>query len=103
MFRHIFHDWPDKACIDILRKTVPAMDQSRSRILICEQIVHAESPSASSVLYDVDMMTLFGGKERSLSELLDLTTMADERLHVCSINTLANSATTIIELKLKHN
>jgi hypothetical protein len=100
LFRHILHDWPDTACIKILRQIIPAMDAQRSRILICDQIVKDESPSASSVLYDVDMMTLFGGKERSLSEFLDLIKAADQRLYIHGVERSLKSAATMIVVKL---
>jgi hypothetical protein len=34
-FRFIFHDWPDKECIDILRNTIPALKKG-AKILICD-------------------------------------------------------------------
>lgn len=100
LFRHIFHDWPDAACIKILRQTVPAMDPEHSRILICDQIVDDKLPSMSSVLYDVDMMTLFGGKERTLPEFLSLIKQADPKLYIENVKRLEDSGTTMIEVRL---
>ncbi|KAF5844176.1 hypothetical protein GGP41_002272 [Bipolaris sorokiniana] len=99
-FRHIFHDWSDTACLKILRQIIPAMHPQHSRILICDQIVGDKSPSVSSVLYDVDMMTLFGGKERSLLQFLDLIKAADQRFYIDDVKRSAGSATTIIVVKL---
>jgi len=54
----------------------------------------------SSVLYDVDMMTLFGGKERTLPEFLSLIKKADPRLYIKNVKRLEGSGTTIIEIRL---
>ncbi|KAK1948778.1 O-methyltransferase [Colletotrichum sublineola] len=98
--RHILHDWPDDACVEILRQIIPAMDAKRSRILICDQIVEDHSPSLASVLYDVDMMSLFNGKERKLSEFNEIFEKADPRLYVKDIRQSHESATTMIELRI---
>lgn len=98
IFRHIMHDWPDESCIEILRQTISAMDKNRSRILIVDQVMHQPTPALSSVLYDVDMMTLFGGKERTLNEVIDLVNRTDERLRILSIKQSLDSMNTIIEL-----
>jgi hypothetical protein len=76
------------------------MHEQHSRILICDQIVKDESPSVSSILYDVDMMTLFGGKERSLLEFLDLIKAADQRFYIDDVKRSLKSATTMIVVKL---
>ncbi|CAH0045366.1 unnamed protein product [Clonostachys solani] len=98
-FRHIFHDWPDSACREILKQTVLAMD-TQSRILICDQIVDEKSSSVHSMLYDLDMMSLFGGKERRLSEWEALITEADKRLRITDTKKSSNSPTTILEIRL---
>ncbi|GJC80300.1 O-methyltransferase asqN [Colletotrichum liriopes] len=98
--RHILHDWPDDACVEILRQIVPAMDEKRSRILICDQIVQDHSPSLASVLYDVDMMSLFNGKERNLSEFRQIFEKADPRLYIKDVKRSQESATTMIEVRI---
>ena len=80
----------------ILKQTAEAMDANRSRILICDQIVDETSPSVPSMLYDIDMMTLFGGKERTLRQWDALLKAADERLYVSKI--AKKMTTTIIEV-----
>ncbi|KAJ3962196.1 hypothetical protein N0V92_001119 [Colletotrichum tropicale] len=98
--RHILHDWPDDACVEILRQIIPAMDPKRSRILICDQIVQDQSPSLASVLYDVDMMSLFNGKERTLSEFRQIFVKADPRLYIKDVKRSQESATTMIEVRI---
>jgi hypothetical protein len=99
--RHILHDWPDSACIDILRQIIPAMDEEHSRILICDQVMSEESPSIPSILYDIDMMSMFGGKERQLSEWKVLIAEADERLRITHVRKSPTSPTTIMEVRLQ--
>ncbi|KAJ0285229.1 hypothetical protein COL940_003646 [Colletotrichum noveboracense] len=98
--RHILHDWPDDACVEIVRQIVPAMDAKCSRILICDQIVQDHSPSLASVLYDVDMMSLFNGKERTLSEFRQIFVKADPRLYIKDVKRSQESATTMIEVRI---
>jgi hypothetical protein len=99
-FRHIFHDWPDNDCITILQQTASAMDIERSRILICDQLMLDKSPSTPSILYDLDMMALFGGKERNMMEVHTLIKRANKRLYISDIQTSPKSSTTIIEVRL---
>lgn len=100
-FRHIFHDWPDCDCVSILKHTVEAMDSKRSRILICDQVVDETRPSVPSMLYDIDMMTLFGGKERTISQWDALFKTADERLYIQVVARSPNAPTTVIEVRLR--
>jgi len=47
------------------------------------------------------MMTLFGGKERMLSQWNTPLKAADERLYIRNIVTSSNAPTTIIEVRLE--
>lgn len=77
------------------------MDADRSRILICDQIVDEVAPSLPSMLYDIDMMTLFGGKERTLTQWNALLHAADDRLYVQGIYKSPTAATTIIDVRMR--
>lgn len=99
-FRHIMHDWPDDACVIILKQTAQAMDKHRSRILICDQVVAENEPSSTSLLYDIDMMALFGGKERTLKEWKLLLRRADSRLQITDVRKTDAASTTILEIRL---
>ncbi|TLS29903.1 hypothetical protein PpBr36_02209 [Pyricularia pennisetigena] len=96
--RHIFHDWPDRACVKILKQTVEAMGKD-STLLICDQVVDDEA-SPQATLYDIDMWSLFGGKERNRSEWEALFRSADERLYIKKVWTTAEAPTTILEVCL---
>ncbi|EHA55876.1 hypothetical protein MGG_08377 [Pyricularia oryzae 70-15] len=96
--RHIFHDWPDRACVKILKQTVEAMGKD-STLLICDQVVDDEA-SPQATLYDIDMWSLFGGKERNRSEWEALFRSADERLYIKKVWTTAEAPTTMLEVCL---
>ncbi|KAE8378089.1 O-methyltransferase-domain-containing protein [Aspergillus bertholletiae] len=100
LFRHIFHDWPDDACVKILKNTVEAIDPQRSRILICDQIMEERNPSTAAVLYDIDMMSLYGGQERTLSEWEALLKAADQRLQIKNVFRSPNQVSGILEVQL---
>ncbi|KAL2850454.1 O-methyltransferase-domain-containing protein [Aspergillus pseudodeflectus] len=100
LFRHIFHDWPDDACIKILKNTVEALNPHRSRILICDQIMEEKNPSAAAVLYDIDMMCLYGGKERTLSEWEALLKAANPKLQIKNVFRSPNQVSGILDVRL---
>lgn len=79
------------------------MDVEQSRILICDQIMDELNPSVASMLYDIDMMSLFGGKERSLGQWEDLLMQADPRLYIRRVWKNAATLTVIIEVRLKNS
>jgi hypothetical protein len=97
-FRHIFHDWPDLACVKILKQTVGAMGAD-SKLLICDQVVD-DAPSVPAVLYDIDMWSLFGGKERNRAEWEALLRAADDRLRISKVWRTDEAPTTILEVRL---
>ncbi|KAL9032318.1 MAG: hypothetical protein Q9214_008018 [Letrouitia sp. 1 TL-2023] len=59
-FRHIFHDWSDESCCEILRQTIPAMKPKYSRIIIMDAVLPSIGASSFSALLDINMMTLAG-------------------------------------------
>ncbi|TGO53354.1 hypothetical protein BCON_0125g00200 [Botryotinia convoluta] len=58
--RHIFHDWPDNACIKILQQTIPAMKKGYSRILIVDSVLPDMGASVFGSLLDINIMPLSG-------------------------------------------
>jgi hypothetical protein len=62
--RHILHDWSDERCLTILgniRKVIPA----DGRLLVIETVVPAGNEPSASKLFDMVMMALPDGMERS--------------------------------------
>ncbi|KAH8775107.1 O-methyltransferase-domain-containing protein [Hyaloscypha finlandica] len=64
--KSIFHDWPDKACLQILSNLAPAMrGHPHSKLLICELVLPDRYPEPAKVVRDINML-LIGGQERNL-------------------------------------
>lgn len=99
LLRHTLYHWADDSCVEILRQIAPVM-ATHSRILICDQVLQDHSPSLASALYDIDMMTLFNGKARRLSEFRQIFQQADSRFYVHDVKPSQESSTTVIDLRI---
>ncbi|KAI9613116.1 hypothetical protein H4Q26_010394 [Puccinia striiformis f. sp. tritici PST-130] len=96
--RHILHDWPAKACVEILTQLRKAAKPT-SRLLIAETgleppLLDRQSPilanggMATSVSHNLNlsMMTLFNGEERGTQEFTEIFGEAGWKLE--SVSTL---------------
>ncbi len=63
----VIHDWPDKEAIAIL-KTVRHAAPAGATLLLIEAIVPAGPEPDWSKMLDIHMLTLLGGKQRTLQE-----------------------------------
>lgn len=63
----ILHDWDDENCLRILRTIRQAM-RPDSRLLIVEAVLPGDNAMHFGNLYDVAMLILLGGKERTEPE-----------------------------------
>lgn len=71
LLSHVLHDWPDARAARILER-VAAAASSESRVLVIENV---RRPSGSSLLVaylDLQMLTAWEGRERTLDEYRDL-------------------------------
>jgi hypothetical protein len=78
--RHIIHDWYDDDAVRILanvRKVLPAT----GRVLVIEAVVPSSGQPSPAVLFDMIMMMIPGGKERTVDEYAALFTAAGLALH----------------------
>ncbi|KAL2819632.1 S-adenosyl-L-methionine-dependent methyltransferase [Aspergillus cavernicola] len=73
--RHVFHDWPDEQCVEILKQIIPAMEP-HSRILIDEVVIPASGVPWQAAFMDLLMMDTLGGIERTRAEWDDLLEQA---------------------------
>ncbi|TAQ89311.1 hypothetical protein B7494_g2377 [Chlorociboria aeruginascens] len=64
-FRNIFHDWPEKECVSILKNIVAAMTPGYSKVLIFEWILPAKNVPLYPALLDINMMAILNGMERT--------------------------------------
>ncbi|MFM9845418.1 MAG: methyltransferase [Dongiaceae bacterium] len=67
LLKNIIHDWRDAQAMLILRNCRRAM-RPDSRLLLAERIIAAGSGAAEAKLFDISMMVVAGGQERTESE-----------------------------------
>lgn len=63
--RHIYHDWPDHRCVQIMKRIAEAMTRGYSKLLIFEWILPAKGVPLYPALLDINMMALLNGRERT--------------------------------------
>lgn len=88
-FRNIFHNWPDKNCISILRNQIPALRKG-TRLVIDDFTLHeagtlAPMQERKRRWMDINMMIYFGSRERTIGEWEDLLKKADRRFNLLGI------------------
>ena len=67
LLKHILHDWDDESCICILKNCRRGL-RPRGRIAVIELLLGEIGESGIAPLYDVTMMVMSAGRERSLVE-----------------------------------
>jgi ubiquinone/menaquinone biosynthesis C-methylase UbiE len=67
----VLHDWDDRDVVRILENCRRA-SQPGGKLLIVERVLDPVDPSKESILADISMMVINGGRERSLSEFKEL-------------------------------
>jgi O-methyltransferase/methyltransferase family protein len=67
LLKHILHDWDDEACICILKNCRSAL-RPGGRIAVIELLIGEIGEPGIAPLFDVTMMVLASGRERSLVE-----------------------------------
>ncbi|TGO30064.1 hypothetical protein BPAE_0008g00560 [Botrytis paeoniae] len=101
LFRWIFHNWPDKYVVAILRTLVPVM-KTGARVIVNELL---NPPSNSLSLssersirsLDMIMLSMHNSREREAEEWQDLFLEADPRFGVLKIWTPTGASLAIIE------
>lgn len=79
IMRWILHDWNDAACINLLTNCRHAM-LPHSRLLSAELILDTDRNDELTHSYDLQMLLLFGSKERTAEEFRSLYDAAGLRL-----------------------
>jgi len=77
---HIVHDWADDAALKILRNCRRAMPAS-STLLLLESVVPPHGTPSPVALFDVNMLVMLGGKERTEAEFRELLRAAGFNLN----------------------
>ena len=71
ILKHILHDWDDPACIRILKNCRRAL-RPGGRVAVIELFLDDVGERSVAPLYDVTMMVMGSGRERSLAEYRSL-------------------------------
>lgn len=79
LMRHIMHDWDDDKSLMILRNCRRAMGQG-GKLLVVEGVVPSDNEPSVSKFFDLAMMVLPGGMERTEEEYRQLFEAAGFRL-----------------------
>ncbi len=67
ILKRVLHDWNDEQCVEILRqvkRTLPA----NGKLLIIEAVLKGREDSPLIRLFDLFLLNVFGGKERTLAD-----------------------------------
>lgn len=70
MMKQVLHDWEDKECVAILQKCREAM-QVNGRVLVADRVILSPEEdhfSSFNKLWDLLMLTVVGGRERTRAE-----------------------------------
>ncbi|CAD6442755.1 502c8c01-8684-4511-a6e1-48e108f730d4 [Sclerotinia trifoliorum] len=104
-FRAVFHNWTDHYCVKILRNQIPALKKG-SRLLIVEPLLvesgklpwHEERRLRTM---NLNMLSYFGSREKSMEDWRDIFRDADERFEVKNAVKLGDSLTSLLEVLWK--
>ncbi|KAI1098865.1 putative O-methyltransferase [Jackrogersella minutella] len=101
LYRWIFHNWPDKHCLNILKALIPALKPG-SRVLIMDFVMPPPCILPNSVerklrAMDVTMLEIGNAKERDLGEWKSLFERADKRFVFKGIQQSPGSSLAILE------
>lgn len=67
----IMHDWQDADAVRILR-SIRRVIPDHGRLLVIEMVIDPGNEPQAGKLLDLEVLTVFGGKERTLAEYIEL-------------------------------
>ncbi|KAF2176460.1 putative O-methyltransferase [Zopfia rhizophila CBS 207.26] len=83
LLRYVLHDWPDKYCIDILRKLIPTMKKG-AKVVIQDHLL--PEPGTLPLLQEMQirsmdtiMLSLFNSREREVEDWKSLFERSNKR------------------------
>jgi len=79
LLSRVLQDWDDDACARLLDRCRAAMADS-ARLLILERVIPIDGSALLPLLYDLHLLVMAGGRERSLDGYAALLERADLRL-----------------------
>jgi predicted transcriptional regulator len=76
LMKHIIHDWSDESCLLIL-KNILKVSKKSSKLLICDfMVAEPHEASTGAELFDMHMMVMTTGKERTATQMSTLLSEA---------------------------
>jgi hypothetical protein len=73
---HVLHDWSDKYCLDILAQVRKAMTPGYSKLVVHELVLPDVGAVEVQARFDLAMMTINSGMERSALQFRELLAKA---------------------------
>jgi hypothetical protein len=80
LLKSVLHNWPDEQAVRILWNCREAM-AGDGRVLVAERVLGEDGGPAEAALFDLNMLVVAGGRERTLAEYADLFAAADLRVN----------------------
>jgi hypothetical protein len=71
IMKSVLHNWDDDSCRAILKNCGMAMAEG-SHLLVIERVIDETPGGSDAKLFDINMLVMVGGKERTSSEYADL-------------------------------
>jgi hypothetical protein len=71
IMKHIIHDWPDEACIKILKACREGVNPG-GKLLVVDCVIHAGNDFSPGKFLDLQMLIFPSGRERTESEFREL-------------------------------
>ncbi len=101
-FRNIFHNWPDKNCIDVLRNQICSLKRN-ARLIIDDFTLHEPGTLSAAEerkrrWMDINMLVFFGSHERTVEEWRKLLIAADPRFELVNITKAPDKPNMILEI-----
>ncbi len=69
--KHVLHDWNDEECVEILGTVAEAAPEG-APVLVAEYVVPGPGESHFAKLFDLHMLLVTGGRERTVDEYAEL-------------------------------
>lgn len=67
LLKRVLHNWDDDSCVRILKNCRASM-RSASSLLVIERVIPEIGTKSDSKLFDINMLVMVGGQERTENE-----------------------------------
>jgi hypothetical protein len=107
LLSRILQDWDDSACITLLSNVRQAMTSDSARLLVLERVIPEDGSSVLPLLFDMHLLMMVGGRQRTLAgyeSVLDGAGLRLESVHEMPLETtLLVAAPAGTELHERHD